>query len=633
MTVEHSSNSLLGVGPLFAGTTTLGQSERVLLERFVSARDELAFEAIVARHGPMVAGVCRSVLANSPDVDDAFQATFLVLARKAGSLRDGDQLSPWLHGVARRVALRARANSAKRRGRETPSSVAVATAPDRSSQTPEDRELATLLHAELDRLPLAERSALLLCDLEGLSHQEAADQLGWPLGTVKSRVNRGRERLRSRLLRRGVTLSASAVATALGKEAVAQAAVARLLIAATTRASLAIAAGRAVTIRLVSTPVFTLTEGAIRAMIITKFKVFALGLAATMTVLAVPAVVAYQTQRSKTQTAPTVANPSEDLGPTNAIPIVNSNVESDSPDTKKNVATSPEIPAKDLAILKKLEEPNPLKKVLGRFFGGSPTANLQVPLFPDLMEFVSEATIDPAAGLPSGIPIKFTNLGKRLATTNFGTVAGLVAGDDVTPLRVVLSSEAARHGLEYRVAGGVLTFDESLVGGVSRGVEKAEVRQRMQNDDQRNEMIRAKLDRVIPLKFPNKVSLNELVAYIKKATRDGDEKPIPIYVDPRVFGEQPIYGDQPVSVAKKTADDPAFVIDLDDVPLRTSLRLALIQMRLEYAVSGGLLMIGGKAPENFGGGGGGFQGNGSRGIYDLVEPRDRTMGSMGGGFR
>ncbi len=131
MSVQRPSSVLGGMRRLFDGGSVVANSERQLLDRFLSVRDELAFEAIVARHGPMVVGVCRSVLSNSNDVDDAFQATFLVLVKKAGSLRDGDQLSPWLHGVARRVAIRARANSAKRRGWERSTPDVEATAPDR----------------------------------------------------------------------------------------------------------------------------------------------------------------------------------------------------------------------------------------------------------------------------------------------------------------------------------------------------------------------------------------------------------------------------------------------------------------------------------------------------------------------
>ena len=197
------------------GSGLAALSERQLLDRFLGRGDELAFEMIVSRHGPIVAEVCRSVLSNLADVDDAFQATFLVLLRKAGSLRDRDQLGPWLHGVARGVALQARGEAVKRRARERAGIEVDPADPGRTGSGIELRELAGLIHAELDRLSPLERSAVILCDLEGLSHQEAADQLGWALGTVKTRVARGRDRLRVRLSRRGVSLSSAALVAAL----------------------------------------------------------------------------------------------------------------------------------------------------------------------------------------------------------------------------------------------------------------------------------------------------------------------------------------------------------------------------------------------------------------------------------
>ena len=290
MAVDHRG----GLRRLFDGGTVVASSERQLLDRFLSARDELAFEAIVKRHGPMVVGVCRSVLRDEADIDDAFQATFLVLVKKAGSLRDADQLSPWLHGVARKVALQARAVASKRRVRETLGVEIEPAAPDPSLGNAEHREMLASIHAEIDRLSPPERSVLLLCDLQGLSHQEAADQLGWPLGTVKARITRGRDRLRSRLIRRGVSLSSGLLASGLAAESSASIFISPSLIATTTRAALALAAGRALSVGLISAPVATLTQGAVRAMIFTKLKAGAIALAATTSVLAVPSLVAYQ---------------------------------------------------------------------------------------------------------------------------------------------------------------------------------------------------------------------------------------------------------------------------------------------------------------------------------------------------
>ncbi len=178
-----------------------------LLERFAADRDEAAFEALVSRHGPMVLGTCRRMLADPHDVEDAFQATFLVLARKAGSIRDADRLGPWLHGVARRVAARSRALSSP--PEVASSEPAVEEPAVESPDLLEALELREVLDEELARLPEKYRAPLVLCYLEGLTHDEAAEHLRWPVGTVRSRLAGGRDRLRARLTRRGLAPSAA----------------------------------------------------------------------------------------------------------------------------------------------------------------------------------------------------------------------------------------------------------------------------------------------------------------------------------------------------------------------------------------------------------------------------------------
>jgi HlyD family secretion protein len=184
-----------------------------LLERFTSASGEsaeLAFAALVERHGPMVLRVCQSVLANPHDSQDAFQATFLVLVKKARGLWVRDSLGPWLHQVAYRTASCVRLAAARRNRHEH--RVAVLTKEARAE--PYD-DLACVLHEEIERLPQRFRAPLILCDLEGRTHEQAARHLGWPVGTVKSRQARGRERLRDRLRRRGVAPEAGVVSALL----------------------------------------------------------------------------------------------------------------------------------------------------------------------------------------------------------------------------------------------------------------------------------------------------------------------------------------------------------------------------------------------------------------------------------
>ena len=185
---------------LFQRGSVTGLSEWQLLDRYASRRDETAFDALVARHGPMVLGVCRRVLDDPHAVEDAFQATFLVLVRKAGSLGQRDAIGHWLYGVACRVALRARCEAARRRSREVPVARVVSIARD---DEPCPDELAPALDEELSRLPQKYRAPVVLCYLEGLTHEEAARQLHWPIGSVKGRLSRARELLRGRLARRG----------------------------------------------------------------------------------------------------------------------------------------------------------------------------------------------------------------------------------------------------------------------------------------------------------------------------------------------------------------------------------------------------------------------------------------------
>src|SRR5207248_2259038 len=171
-------------------------SDRELLTRFAVRREEAAFATLVQRHGPLVLGVCRRLLRREQDAEDVFQATFLVLARKAGSVRWRDSVAPWLHAVAHRLALKARAEAVRRRRHERQAAEArpAADAGDLSW-----REAAAILEEELGRLPERYRAPLLMCCWEGKARDEAARLLGWTVGAVKGRLERGRELLRKRL--------------------------------------------------------------------------------------------------------------------------------------------------------------------------------------------------------------------------------------------------------------------------------------------------------------------------------------------------------------------------------------------------------------------------------------------------
>jgi cytochrome c peroxidase len=264
--------------------------DHVLLRQFCEQRDEAAFATLLYRHGTMVLGVCRNVLHNEADAEDAFQATFLVLARKAGSIRQTASVGSWLHGVAYRTALKARVQSATREKHE-------AAAPTREVANPDDlawREVQRVLHEELTGLAGRYRDPLVACYLEGKTQEEVAAQLGVAVSTLKERMERGRSLLRARLVRRGLGPAAGLAAATW--PAAGSASVPVSLASSTVKAANLFAAGQAAT-TAASANVAALTEGVLKTMWLTKLKlatVVLVGLAllaagAGLTVLAAPA--------------------------------------------------------------------------------------------------------------------------------------------------------------------------------------------------------------------------------------------------------------------------------------------------------------------------------------------------------
>jgi RNA polymerase sigma factor (sigma-70 family) len=249
------------IGPQFGGDVP----DRDLLERFLSQGDSAAFAALVRRHGPTVLGVCRRVLNNTHDAEDAFQAAFLVLVRRGRSIAKQEALGSWLHGVAYRVALKARTAALRRREHETRAASRVEEQPP-----PDDTgdDLRPIIDEEVNRLPDKYRQPVVLCYFEGKTYQEAARLLGWPAGTAAVRLARARELLRTRLARRGLALSGVALAAWL-TERTAAAAEACLLAEATATAALRFAADPAAG---VSAQVIALTEGVVNAMLLQKVK-------------------------------------------------------------------------------------------------------------------------------------------------------------------------------------------------------------------------------------------------------------------------------------------------------------------------------------------------------------------------
>jgi RNA polymerase sigma-70 factor (ECF subfamily) len=232
-----------------------------LLSRFLQSQDESAFVALLQRHGPMVLGVCRRVLPDQEDAEDAFQATFLVLVRKARSIENHDSLASWLFGVARRIAVRAKRGSHRRHhleGKVTPMA--------KMDELHEViwKDLRPVLYDEVSSLPERCRAPFILCYLEGRTNEEAARLLGCPRGTVLSRLARARELLKAKLARRGVTLSAGALTALISENA--RASVPGRLSGATLRAAAAVATRQMLTVAAVSANVAVLTERMVKTM-------------------------------------------------------------------------------------------------------------------------------------------------------------------------------------------------------------------------------------------------------------------------------------------------------------------------------------------------------------------------------
>jgi RNA polymerase sigma factor (sigma-70 family) len=272
----------------------ISPDDSALLTQFLATRDPSAFEALVARHGPMVQRVCERVLGNRHDAEDACQATFLVLARKAGSVRPASALAAWLHGVACRVALGARTSARRRRLREAP---APDLAPPDLHADPlaelTAREALQILDEEVQRLPVVYRLPVILCCLEGLSQEEAARQLGCTPGSVKGRLERGRKHLHRRLARRGLEVTA-----VLGLVEISRAAAAgltRVMVTSTAKAAVAFATGDPAGVCGVTAEVARLAELGLHGVALVKVKV---GLAAALLVGLVAASAGVLTQQA-----------------------------------------------------------------------------------------------------------------------------------------------------------------------------------------------------------------------------------------------------------------------------------------------------------------------------------------------
>ena len=564
---------------LFQGASMAGLSEWQLLNRYVTRRDESAFEALVARHGPMVLGVCRGMLTDPHAVEDAFQATFLVLVRRAGSLGEHDAIGHWLYGVARRVALRARSETARKHAWEKPIS---GVDPAGGGTDPDHFELAARLHEELTRLPAVYRAPVVLCYLEGLTHEEAARQLHWPVGTVKGRLARAKDMLRGRLWRRGMMPSIGLIAATLARDATA--AVPASLIQSTVRAALHVSAGRAAE-GVVSVASIHLMKGVVSSMFATKLKVAAAVLG-TCGCLALGGWAAAQQSRG-TRTAPV-------SGRAEMTKVAVAPAASSAPATDD---------AREQALLEQLEKPvalkfqdTPLHEALKQIRAKTQTNNgTGLPIYVD-PQGLTEAGVDMDAAVSietRDVPLK-ASLDSILRPLKLGATTrdGLLV---ISSRQEITLIEVRRLNDELR-RRSVLAKD-SASRGVDRTESPAEWLKRLPKPplvyhagealddpsratDERTRAILDKLRQPISMPFARETPLEEVIKYFKNATvsphlPDG----IPVYVDPIGLQE-----------AEKTIDSPV-TLSLEGVPLGRSLRLLLNPLNLTYVVKDGLMTI------------------------------------------
>jgi len=530
---------------LFETGSLSGLSEWQLLDRFARVGDQVAFEVLVSRHGPMVLGVCRRILREPCDVDDAFQATFLVLIRRAGSLGPRDVLAAWLHGVALKVATRSRADRARRAQREREATSLETPAPDRPQV---DFELREVIDQEIERLPWKYRAPVALCYFEGLTHEEAARRLDWPLGTVKGRLARARSLLGARLSRRGISAGAGAVAGALGIQTVGRAAVAEPLLAATLRTSARIAEGVAWK-SAVSGSVANLVQGVVAAMLLSKYKIVGALLLVSATAMAGAGIAGGSGAGAGVEAT--------EPGPVEARPPVVAAA------TPPIGALSPITPAEQ--------------------FEGS------------LIEAARRAFLAASEGYRQGT----TSLDRvvRMSRLLFDAQTAAAANDDD---RIAAASEhldrlrsEMRRGVPDRTspdAESETAEARALLAEAEAGLARARAAKKPRGGgsstakdetdaDPRTTAILKRLAEPLAMNFPNDTPLEDILKYIRQSTKGPGDNGIPIYLDPLGLNEAGATETSPVT------------IDMDGQPLRVTLQLVLRQLGLKYFVNDGFLCI------------------------------------------
>ncbi|WP_165222279.1 RNA polymerase sigma factor [Aquisphaera insulae] len=544
-----------------------------LLNRFVVHRDRLAFESLVSRLGPMVLGVCRRQLGESPEVDDCFQATFLVLIRRGPTLGPDVPLGAWLHGVAVRVARQARKQAARRVDRER-AGVRMDVVEGREPGG-DDPELRRILDEEIARLPDRYRLPVILCYLEGITHAEAARRLGWPLGSVKGRLSRARSLLQSRLTRRGVAVGTTAGALAAGGYV--EASIPAFVVQSTCNSLLRSGSGAAFALsRVLPQSVSRLAEGVLHTMVVSRLGQFVAMLGVSGLFLAGAGVMARQG-------APSTPRQEPPRIPIRASATASSDVKQVTPtkvDVKPTIEPAPGVrPPLNRAEREALDAARDAFRVVNEWFRSDP--------------------FDPSADSPERVQDAsklLRDVELSLARTQVERTAALDAHADrlrdmarvdgerghATNLSrartrayyalAALQAEQARSAPDQ--AAAVTKADDRKSGHEADGT-----RIPGRELDVKSREILTRLDAPIPMNFPNETPLEEIIKYLKQTTQGPKDTGIPIYLDPVGLEESEKSLTSPVS------------LDLEGVPLRYTLRLLLRQLGLIYEVKDGVLII------------------------------------------
>ncbi len=466
------------LGTLFRLGAIGGLPDRELLGRFVERQEADAFEAIVQRHGPMVWGVCRRVLRDRHDAEDAFQATFLVLARRSASVMPREKLGNWLYGVAYQTARKARATRDKRRIREgrvpaQPEPMAASDSPDAAIEA---------LERELSRLPEKYRIPIILCELEGNTHLETARQLGWPVGTVSSRLVRGKTLLAKRLSRPGTILTVSSLASLLAQDA-ASATMPTHLVGSTAQAASLVAAGGALSAGMVSADVAALTGEVLKIMLLGKLKL------AMTAVLGCLVLAAGATRFAYLAVA---ADPVK-----NAKPEIKADEPAAPPRAENNKASTlpRSLNRRDPAMERQTEK---IFDTLDR------TVEVRFPNETPLEEFLKFVQVQSQSPeLPTGIPIYVDPVGLQEAEKTLQSPIILDVGS--IPLRTSVKLALRQLGLVYRVKDGFMKIDyedsegggESLILELQNKAEQGELTPEEENELTRMLETRIKIKKML----------------------------------------------------------------------------------------------------------------------------------------